>query len=122
MAGIFLASAPLAFAETLNPCPPGQFSPLCNFTSANFGKLLGNLITLAFIIAVVVALAYLIYGGVRWIMSGGDKAALDSARNHIVAAILGLIVVFLAFFILNILIGFFLPGVSLSSLTLPSAL
>ncbi len=68
------------------------------------------IITLLFIIGVLVAVAFLIYGGIKWILSGGDKAAVDAARKHIVAAIIGLVIVAGAFFILNVV--FTVLGVS----------
>lgn len=123
-AGLLLLSTRFAFAvagpgETaVNTCPLGQFDVLCKFTSAGFGSIVSLVVTLLFVIAVIVALVFLIYGGIKWIISGGDKAALDSARNHIVAAIVGLIIVFLAYFIIQVLLGFF--GLSLVNLTLPT--
>ncbi len=100
-------------------CPPGQFEKLCRLTSSNFGSTLGSLITLAFILAIVVALIFLIWGGIKWIMSGGDKTALEEARNHVVAAIVGLVIVFLVFFILNLLV-FFFTGSPIFDLKLPT--
>jgi len=49
-----------------------------------------------------VAVAFLIYGGIKWILSGGDKQAVESARNHIVAAIVGLVIVAGAFVIIGV--------------------
>lgn len=117
-AGLLLLSTRFAFAEVIETCPKPPFDKLCRFTSGQFGPLVGLVITLLFIIAVIVALIFLIYGGIKWIISGGDKAALDSARNHIVAAIVGLVIVFLAYFIIQIVGGFF--GISILNLTLPS--
>ena len=71
-----------------------------------------------FIVAVIVALGFLIYGGIKWIISGGDKAGVEAARNTIVAAVVGLVIVFLSYFILNIILGIF--GLSLGTLTLPT--
>lgn len=126
---LFLTIVPLAQATShiLTPvptgkvlvCPPGQFNAICNLTSGNFGATLGSLITLAFVGAIVIALIFLIWGGVKWIMSGGDKTALEEARNHVVAAIVGLIIVFLVFFVLNLLVYFF-TGQPIFNLELPT--
>ena len=56
---------------------------------------------------VLIALAFLIYGGVKWITSGGDKAGVEAARNMIVAAIVGLVIAFLVYFILQIIFSLF---------------
>ncbi|MDO8269965.1 MAG: hypothetical protein Q7T54_04835 [Candidatus Levybacteria bacterium] len=116
-----LMSAPQVFAQAtndnLNPCPKaGQFSVLCGFN--DLGAVLGFVITIAFIIAVLIALFFLIWGGIKWITSGGDKGGVEAARNQIIAAVIGLIIVFLAFFILNLVLGLF--GLSLFSLKLPN--
>lgn len=117
--GTYLTLASSAFAQTtVNACASGQFNPLCSLTTSNFGKVVGTLIQLIFAIAVIVALFYLIWGGFKWLTSGGDKQAVTSAREHIVAAIIGLVIIFLSYFILNILLGFFGVG-SLNEITLP---
>lgn len=107
-----------AFANSVNPCPgAGQFSKLCNLNANNLGGIIGAAVTFILIIAVLIALFFLIWGGIRWITSGGDKGKVDSARQTITAAIVGLVIAFLAFFILSLALSFF--GLSLSNLTLP---
>ena len=114
--GAYLTLATSAFAqETVETCPTGSFEPLCDL---NFANVIPSLISTIFIIAIVIALFYLIWGGLKWLTSGGDKAAVQAAREHIVAAIVGLVLIFLAYFILNIVLQFFL-GISLGTFTLP---
>lgn len=121
---IFLFLEPaIAFADdtTVSPRPVGQFGTkggIADLGAGNFGAIVGRGITIIFVIAIVIALVFLVYGGVKWILSGGDKAAVESARNTIVAAVVGLVIVFLSYFILNIVLGFF--GLSLAALSLPS--
>lgn len=55
-----------------------------------------------FLIAAFLAVAYLMYGGIKWITSRGDKVQVESARKHIVAAVLGLVIVAGSFFALNV--------------------
>jgi len=64
-------------------------------------------ITLIIIIATLAALAVIIFGGIRWIVSGGDKEKLQGARNMITYALVGLIVIFLSYFIINTISNFF---------------
>lgn len=66
-------------------------------------KILQTGIELFFIAAVVIALIVMIFSGIQWITSGGDKQKLASARNRLVFAIIGLVVVFLAFFIIGVI-------------------
>ena len=120
----FLGSAAPAFAATIiDPCAKSGiqnsatgFSALCNL---NFeGGLIGALITLAFIIATLIALGFLIFGGIKWITSGGDKTSVEGARNTIVAALVGLVIVFLAYFIIRIVFSIF--GLNFGNLTIPN--
>jgi len=57
---------------------------------------LGNLITaginLALTGAVLASLLFLLIGAIKWITKGDDKAELESARNQITHAILGLVI------------------------------
>ena|SRR3990167_4172538 len=64
-------------------------------------------ITLIIIIATLAALAVIIFAGIRWIASGGDKEKLQGARNMITYALVGLVVVFLSYFIINTIGNFF---------------
>lgn len=67
--------------------------------------LFGVLIHWALIFAGVIAFFFLLYGGLRFILSGGDKTAVDGARKTITYAIIGLIVVLTSFFIVNFIAG-----------------
>ena len=110
-ASVYLTTALPAFGATLNICPedPTQggtsFFKLCGIDLAN--DPLGKIINIVFVVAVIIALAFLIYGGIKWIVSGGDKAKVEGARNTIVAALIGLVLVFLAYFILRIVFQLF---------------
>ncbi len=101
-----------------NLCPEkSTFSGLCD-ASKDPGQILGIIINFIFIVAIILAFGFLIYGGIRWITSGGDKGGVENARNTIIAAIVGLIVVFLAYVILNLVLGLF--GTNLTNLTFPT--
>lgn len=65
------------------------------------------LIILILTIAVVLSLILLIIGGIQWSTSGGDKEKITSARGRIIAAIIGLLIVFLAWAIYGVLGGAF---------------
>lgn len=78
------------------------------------GKLLGGLIALIFMIAVIASFIFLVWGGVQWIISGGDKAGVEAAQHRIQAALLGLFIVFVSWAIFSI-VGSFL-GFSITDL------
>lgn len=70
------------------------------------GNIIQLLTNILFMLAVVLTLIFIIYSGIQWTMSGGDKQKIQQARLRITFAIVGLIVVFLAFFIVNLVGGF----------------
>lgn len=121
----FLTAAAPAFAQAkVDPCPNSQtngggtnFANLCKLSAANIGGMISTAVTVLLIAATIIALFFLIWGGIRWVTSGGDKGKVEGARNTIIAAIIGLIIAFLAYFILTVVLGFF--GLSLSNLQLP---
>lgn len=72
-------------------------------------SLISGLVRLAIIVAAIVFFFWLVLGGIRWIMSGGDKAKTEEARSQITAALVGLVIVFSAWAIaqlINTLFGF----------------
>lgn len=98
----------------------GGFENLCKLGTGDIGKVVGTAVNFIFVIAALIALAYLIYGAIKWIISEGDKSNVETARNQIVAAIIGLVIIALSYLIINVIIGFFLPGKGLGNLQLPS--
>lgn len=65
---------------------------------------------LLIIAAIFLALLNLIWGGFNWIMSEGNKERIGKARERIVYSIIGLMVVFLSFLIINTIYWFFFQG------------
>lgn len=61
-------------------------------------------ITLIFVIGIILAIIFIIYSGIQWVISGGDKQKLQAARNRLVYSIVGLIVIAAAFFIASTII------------------
>jgi len=56
--------------------------------------------TILFVIGGI-AVLMLIYGGIRYTISGGDEKAVTSAKNTILYAVIGIIVAVLAYAIVN---------------------
>jgi hypothetical protein len=113
----FLTFAQSAFAD-VNPCTgaDGISKILCGFTGDNMGKVIGGILNFMFVVAIIFSLAYLVYGGIKWIISEGDKQKVADARGHIMAAIIGLVLVFLSYFILTLVLKIF--GLDLNNLTI----
>ncbi|MBI4097876.1 MAG: hypothetical protein HY426_02445 [Candidatus Levybacteria bacterium] len=110
----YLALVPSAFAVSfgaIDPCADNtnaglNFNLLCFLGGEGIGELISDIITILFIIAVILAIAFLVYGGIKWIISGGDKTKVEAARGTIVAALVGLVLVFLSYFLINLITQF----------------
>ena len=97
--GFLLANPAYTFAQVVNIVPNIAPTP-------GIGNVIRAVINLLFVVAAVIAIVFLIWGGIRWILSGGDKAGVEAARNTIIAAVIGLVIVFLTFFILTLVFNF----------------
>lgn len=101
---------------TINLEAQGNFAPLNDLT---FGGIVSGAIRLILIVAALVFFFILVIGGIKWIVSGGDKTKTEGARNQITAALVGLVIVFAAWAIIKLIYVFF--NVDILSLTLPNA-
>lgn len=81
-----------------------EFAKLGDIT---FPEIIRGLVGLALVIAAIVFFFILVIGGIRWILSGGDKAQTENARNQITAALVGLVIVFAAWAIVQLIETFF---------------
>jgi len=76
------------------------------FKIESIGKLISSGIQFILIGAGLIAFIYLLLGGIQWITSGGDKAGVDAARQKILAAVIGLIIVFATWALIKVIEGF----------------
>lgn len=70
-------------------------------------KFVNGAITMFLLVGIVSCLFFLIWGGMQWTTSGGDKAKVAAARSRITFAIIGLLVMLLSFGILGVMATFF---------------
>ncbi|MCA9368852.1 MAG: hypothetical protein H6773_04530 [Pseudomonadales bacterium] len=97
----YLTAVSPVFAQiTTTEIDPGQ-----GFAS-DIGTLINAVLSFVMVIAALSVFMYLIWGGIEWITSGGDKGKTESARNKITAAILGLVVLAASYAILLIALNF----------------
>lgn len=91
--------------ESISLTPAGDnFNSLSGLT---FAGLIRSFIQFALVIAGVIFFFMLVIGGIRWILSGGDKAQTEAARNQITAALVGLVIVFAAWAIASLIQALF---------------
>jgi hypothetical protein len=82
------------------PKPPG-------FQIEDLGLLISRAIGVALLIAGILVFVYLVWGGIQWITSGGDKAKTEEARSRITAALIGLAIVAAAWAVMQLISFFF---------------
>ena len=76
---------------------------LNNNTGVGFiQKLIALLISLAFIVGAIVFFFMLITGGIKWMLSGGDKGALESAKAQVTQALIGIVILFSVYLIIKV--------------------
>lgn len=63
----------------------------------DLGEIVGNLLNIAYVAAGIFFLIQVVIGGIQWVNAGGDPKNLESARNRITNAVIGLIIVVAAF-------------------------
>jgi len=85
----------------------------------DIGKLLSAGINVAMVIAAILTFAFLVWGGIQWILSGGDKTQTQAARDRITMALVGLAIVAAAWALMKV-IGFFF-GIDVFQFSIPSA-
>ncbi|MBI4096292.1 MAG: hypothetical protein HY425_01100 [Candidatus Levybacteria bacterium] len=78
-------------------------------------KAIGVILDFAIIAAIIFSLYLLVRGGINMTTSGGDKERFAKGRERLRYAIIGLIIVFLSFGLINLIGGFF--GVNLLRLS-----
>lgn len=119
MTGYSLISPVASFAQTptgtIDLSAPGDFSQLGGITVPSF---VSGAIRLLLVAAALVFFFMLVIGGIQWILSGGDKAATESARKKITNALIGLAIVFAAWAIVALIRTLF--GVDILRLDIPT--
>jgi hypothetical protein len=60
-----------------------------------------NALSLMIVAAVVLVIIFIVWSGIQWVTSNGDKGKIAAARARLTWAVIGLIIVLATFFILN---------------------
>lgn len=112
--------------DPINLCPPvGQPQPPgCTAAGVgavvDIGKVIGSGLNILMFVAFVAALVFLVIGGIKWILSGGDKEGATKAKETITSALIGLAVVLGAWILINIVLNFFGSPGGLTKLIFPT--
>ncbi|HSD98923.1 MAG TPA: hypothetical protein VLB73_04490 [Patescibacteria group bacterium] len=81
---------------------PGQIT---NIDSLSLQQLVSFALSFLLTAAVLLAFIFFLIGGLKWMLSQGDKKQVEEAQKTLTYAIVGLVITLLSFFIIN-LVGF----------------
>lgn len=107
-------AAPTAILAQTNIVPE-TISPINDIV-----KVIRGAIQFILVVAFVLAFIFLIIGGIRWIVAGGDEKAVAGARGMITAALIGLVIVLVAFAIIRLVEVFFEVNIISEGITIPT--
>ncbi len=96
-----LALATPAFAQSIGIEKPDQAKIV------DIGALVRAIVSMAIIISGILVFLYLVWGGIQWLTSGGDKAQTEKAQQRITSAIIGLAIVAASWALIRIIGAFF---------------
>jgi len=89
-----------------------------------FGNWLGNIFGIIMVIALLILLGMLVIGAMGWLTSGGDSSKLENARNRMVHAVIGILIlasVLAIFMFVQYLLGIDIFSFGANTQNLPSS-
>jgi len=96
-----LAPASVLAAGSIAPTTQPENTP----QTVEFGKLLTNIINWALTLVGLLAVLMLIIGGFRYLTAAGNEEATTKAKNTIIYALIGIVIVILAYAIVATVTG-----------------
>lgn len=117
-AAILIHAAALALPAASLAAPdlvPNTIKPIDNIVNV-----LRGVIQFILVVAFVLAFIFLIIGGIRWIVAGGDEKGVAGARGMITAALIGLVIVLVAYAIIRLVEIFFAVNIISEGVTIPT--
>ena len=108
-----LAMPAAAFAQ--DNVIPATIRPINNAITVVRG-----IVQFILVVAFVAAFVFLLIGGIRWILAGGDEKAVAGARGTITAALIGLVIVLVAYAVIRLVEIFFNINIVTTGVTIPN--
>ena len=104
---VFIATEPVAAQDnTERVCELlAELGESCEDDTNPFRRLVGSIVDVLSLIVGATSVIMVIIGGLRYVVSGGDSAKVVAAKNTILYAIVGLVVVIFAQSIVAFVVG-----------------
>lgn len=100
-----LSLAPAAPVAAIDPladaCRNNGGSAICKNDDEQAGNLIDTLVDVLLYVVGILAVIMIIVGGIMYTISGGDAGKVTKAKNTLTYAIVGLLVAFIAFALVN---------------------
>lgn len=92
------------FNKAIFPTPTAGGTPslFSDITKANLGLIISEFLQYFFPFAGLALFVYLLIGGFSYLTSGGDQKAMEKAQGQITNAVVGFVIIFAAFWIVQI--------------------
>lgn len=100
---VTLAPAATALALTAPPCPSG----INCTTESNLNNFIVRIINYILAVTLAIDILFLIVGGFFYLTSAGNDKQAAKGKNTVVNAVIGLIIIMLAYVIANVVASFF---------------
>lgn len=95
----------MELARITNPIAPKLSPSSGDAATGTFSGVLASVVGVLFVVGILLFVLYFIVGAYQWITSSGDQKGVEKARNSIIQAVVGLVVLFSLFALLR-LVGF----------------
>jgi NADH:ubiquinone oxidoreductase subunit 6 (subunit J) len=93
------------FSDIFGKISPPPGSPGGGDPVVGLSKIISVGLQIFLIVAAVMMLVLLLWGGLDWIASGGEKEKLSKAQNKLFNAVLGMLIIISAFTIFTLITG-----------------
>ncbi len=101
------ASSTFALDPLGNICSSNPDSEVCKSKDDNANELIGTIVNTLLFLVGALSTVMIIVGGIFYVISNGDSGKIARAKNTITYAVVGLVVAFVAFAIINWIIKLF---------------
>jgi len=111
--GIGTVALPVTPANAINVFDKGctgqatDAQSVCGNTGDSAASMTKTVVNTMLFILGIVAVIMIVIGGIRYVVSNGDSAAVAGAKNTILYAVIGLVVAILAYAIVNFVVTTF---------------
>lgn len=102
------SASALSLMDVFNGNYKGEGQPSSLFGGAN--AIIPKVINIMLFIVGILAIIMMIYGGIRYVLSGGDNNKVKDAKNTILYAVVGLVVAILGYAIVSWIVSILSGG------------